>query len=130
MPNIPTSQGAVLYFNGVELGVLQNVAPSFAAGNKHEVTSMRSPVTGVGQNARVLKQYNVTSIEPGTITARFLGSPDLARNDIGGPGFLSFEWGSDATLSGQAFLETLDAEFVKGELIQWAAVFQFSGFDA
>jgi hypothetical protein len=130
VPYVPDSQGAVLFFNGVQLGVLQNVVPSFAVGNKHEVTSVRSPVTGFGQNARVLKQYNVTSIEPGTITARFLGSPDLARNDLGGPGFLSFSWGSGATLSGQAFLETLDAEFAKGELIQWAAVFQFSGFDS
>lgn len=128
MPDIPSSQGAVLYFNGLLLGVLQTANPSFAVGNKHEVTSMRSPVLGAGQNARVLKQYNVTSIEPGTFTARFLGSPDLARNDIGGPGVLSFSWGSGASLSGQAFLETLDAEFAKGELIQWAAVFQFSGF--
>lgn len=128
MPDIPSSQGAVLYFNGQMLGVLQNANPTFNVGNKHEVTSMRSPVVGAGQNARVLKQYNVTSIEPGTITARFLGSPDLARNDIGGPGILSFSWGSGATLSGQAFLETLDAEFAKGELIVWAAVFQFSGF--
>lgn len=130
MPDVPNSQGAVLRFRGQVLGVLQGVSPSFAVGNKHEVTSMRSPVTGIGQNARVIKQYNVTSIEPGTITARFLGSPDLARNDIGGPGLLSFTWGSGATLSGQAFLEALDAEFAKGELIQWAAVFQFSGFDS
>lgn len=127
--NIPDSQGAILYFRGQPLGVLQGVSPSFAVGNKHEVTSLRSPVVGQGQNARVLKQYNVTSIEPGMITARFLGSPDLARNDLGGPGFLAFSWPS-GTLSGQAFLETLDAEFAKGELIQWAAVFQFSGFDA
>lgn len=130
MPDIASSQGAVLSFRGEVLGVLQNVGPSFAVGNKHEVTSMGSLVFGAGQNARVLKQYNVTSIEPGTITARFLGSPSLARNDIGGPGLLLFAWGSGATLSGQAFLETLDAEFAKGELIQWAAVFQFSGFDS
>ena len=127
MPNIPSSQGAALFFNGQELGVLQNVNLSLAVGNKHEVTSMRSPVAGSGSSARVMRQYNVTSIEPGTITARFLGLPDLARNDIGGPGILSFTWGSGASLSGQAFLETLDAEFSKGELIVWAAVFQFSG---
>ena len=130
MPDVPNSQGAVLRFRGEVLGVLQSVNPSFAVGNKHEVTSVRSAVVGSGQNARVIKQYNVTSIEPGTITARFLGSPDLARNDIGGPGLLSFTWGSGATLSGQAFLEALDSEFAKGELIQWAAVFQFSGFDS
>ena len=130
MPDILSSQGAVLSFRGVVLGVLQNVGPSFAVGNKHEVTSMMSKVFGNGQNARVLKQYNVTSIEPGTITARFLGSPSLARNDIGGPGLLVFSWGSGSIVNGQAFLETLDAEFAKGELIQWAAVFQFSGFDS
>ena len=130
MPNIPSSQGAVLSFRGSVLGVLQNANQTFAVGNKHEVTSIRSPVVGTGQNARVIKQYNVTSIEPGTITARFLGSPDLARNNIGGPGILSFTWGSGASLIGQAFLETLDSEFAKGELIVWAAVFQFSGFDS
>lgn len=129
MPDIPDSQGATLYFNGQVLGVLQGVSPSFAAGNVHEVTNMRSPVVGTGQNARVIKQYNVTSIEPGTITARFLGSPDLARNDIGRPGFLVFSWPAGGSLSGPAFLQTLDAEFQKGELIQWAAVFQFSGFE-
>lgn len=130
MPNIPDSQGATLFFRGMALGVLQGVSPSFSVGNVSEVTSLRSPVIGAGQNARVLKQYNCTSIEPGTITARFLGSPDLARNDLGGPGVLAFSWPAGGTLSGQAFLQTLDAEFAKGELIQWAAVFQFSGFNA
>jgi hypothetical protein len=128
VPNIPSSQGAVLSFRGQVLGVLQGSSQSFAVGNKHDATNMRSPVIGSGQNARVLKQYNATSIEPGTFTARFLGSPDLARNDIGGPGMLTFTWGSGNALSGEAFLETLDAEFAKGELIVWAAVFQFSGF--
>jgi hypothetical protein len=112
------------------LGVLQNISQQYAVGNKHEVTSMRSPVVGAGQNARVIKQYNVTSIEPGTITTRFLGYPDLVRSDVGLPGLLVFSWNSSASNSGQAFLETLDAEFAKGELIQWAAVFQFSGFDS
>jgi hypothetical protein len=130
VPDIPSSQGAVLSFRGEVLGVLQNISQSFAVGNKHEVTSMKSPVTGAGQNARVLKQYNVTSIEPGTITARFLGFPGLVRSDIGKPGYLLFSWGSGASNGGQAFLETIDEEFVKGELIQWAAVFQFSGFDS
>ena len=128
MPNIPTSQGAVLSFRGQVLGVLQNVSLSLAVGNKHEVTSMRSPVAGAGQNARVLRQYNVTSIEPGTFTARFLGLPDLTVQDMGAPGALVFSYGSGRTVVGQAFLEALDSEFAKGELVQWAAVFQLSGF--
>jgi hypothetical protein len=129
VPDIPSSQGAVLSFRGQVLGVLQNANPSYSVGNKHDVTSLRSQVVGFGQNARVLKQYDVTSIEPGTITARFLGSPSLSKDDLGGPGVLSFTYGSGASINGKAFLETLDAEFSKGELIVWAAVFQFSGFN-
>lgn len=130
MPDVPDSQGATLRFRGVTLGVLQGFTPAFAAGNVHEVTSMRSPVLGSGQNARVLKQYNCTSIEPGTVTARFVGSPDLARADIGGPGTLVMTWAGGATLSGQAFCSSLDAELAVGELIRWAAEFQFTGFDS
>jgi hypothetical protein len=128
VPDIPASQGAVLSFRGQVLGVLQNANPSFVVGNKHEVTNTRSPVTGVSQNARVLKQYNVTSIEPGTITARFLGLPSLSIKDIGGSGVLLFSYGSGSTVVGQAILESLDSDFAKGELVQWAAVFQLSGF--
>jgi len=127
VPNIPTSQGSSLYFNGQQLGVLQNVSLSLAVGNKHEVTSMRSPITGSASSARVIKQYNVTSIEPGTITARFLGLPDLTVLDMGKYGVLVFSYGNGRTVRAQAFLETLDSEFTKGELVQWAAVFQLSG---
>jgi hypothetical protein len=127
VPNIPSSQGAALYFNGQELGVLQNVSLSLAVGNKHEVTSMRSPVTGSASSARVMRQYNVTSIEPGTITARFLGLPDLGVLDMGKYGLLVFSYGSGGAVTAQAFLESLDSEFAKGELVQWAAVFQLSG---
>lgn len=128
MPDVPDSQGAVLSFSGVTLGVLVGAAPSFTAGNVHEVTSMRSQVVGAGQNARVVKQYNVTSIEPGTFTARFVGLPGFSRNDIGGPGTLTFTWPNGGQLSAAAFLETVDAELSRGELIQWAAKFRFSGF--
>ena len=128
MPNIPSSQGAVLSFRGQVLGVLQGVGLSVAVGNKHEVTSLRSTVIGDGQNARVLKQYNVTSIEPGAFTAKFLGLPSLTVQDIGAPGVLVFSYGSGGVVTVQAFLESIDSEFAKGELVQWAAVFQLSGF--
>jgi len=127
VPNIPNSQGAALFFNGQQLGVLQTVSLSLAVGNKHEVTSMRSPVTGSASSARVMRQYNVTSIEPGTITARFLGLPDLGVLDMGKYGLLLFSYGNGRSVAAQAFLETLDSEFAKGELVQWAAVFQLSG---
>lgn len=129
MPDVPDSQGATISFAGTTLGVLIGFTPSFSTGNVHEFTSVRSPVIGTGQNARVVKQYTVTSIEPGTVTARFLGAADLARNDVGRPGALVVSW-NGGSLSGMAFLQDLQAEFSRGELRQWAATFQFSGFDS
>ncbi len=128
MPDVPDSQGATLAFNGQTLGVLQGVSPAFTAGNVQEVTSLRSPVVGAGQNARVVKQFNVTSIDPGTVTARFIGLPGFSRNDIGGPGTLTLTWPIGTQLSAAAFLVDINAELTRGELVQWAAVFKFSGF--
>lgn len=122
------SQSAKLLFDGKTIGVLVGVSPAYQVGNVHEVTDHQSPVIGDGPAARVLKQYNVTSIEPGTIQARFVGSPELTRDDIGRPGVLSFTWAGGGKLSGKAFATALDAEFKVGELIQWSATFQFSGF--
>ena len=127
MPNVPDSQSATLYFKGVALGVLQSVLPAFSAGHVSEMTSVRSPVIGEGQNARVIKQYNCTSIEPGTMQCRFLGAADLARNDVGGPGMLVFSW-PGGQLSGAAFCSDLQAEFSVGQVRQWTATFQFTGF--
>lgn len=124
---IPDAQGATVTFDGKTLGVLRSLSPVFSAGTVHEVTSHASPLTGSGQNARLLKQYNCTSIEPGTLQCRFLGTPDLARNDIGGPQMLSFSW-SGGTVSGQAICTELQAEIAYGDLVQWAATFQFTGF--
>jgi hypothetical protein len=128
VPDVPDSQGATLSFDGTVLGILRGVSPSFSAGNIHEVTSMRSPVLGAGQNARVLKQFNCTSVDTGSVTARFIGLPGFSRNDIGGPGTLTLTWPSGGTLSAAAVLEQLDAELTTGELVQWVARFKFTGF--
>lgn len=129
MPDIPDGHGATLYFRGVALGPVQSVTPNFTAGNVQDFTSHRSSVIGAGQNARVLRQYNCTSIEPGTMQCKFLGSASLSRNDVGGPGTLSFSW-PGAELSGQAFCSDLQADFAVGQLVQWSATFQFTGFDS
>ena len=127
MTYISDSQGATLYFNGVELGRMQGVDTSVAAGNVQEVTSLKSPVMGQGQNARLLKQYNCTSVEPGTMQLRFIGSAGLNRNDIGGPGRLVLTW-PNGTLSWIAFCSDLQAGFSVGQLQQWTATFQATGF--
>lgn len=121
------SQGATVAFNGTQLGVLQGATPAFNVGNVHDVTSLRSSVIGEGASARVISQYNCTSIDPGTLQVRFIGHPGLARNDLGGPGLLVLSWYS-GTISGMAICLDVQADFAVGALIQWSATFQFTGF--
>lgn len=127
MPDIPDGHGATVVFDGVSLGELLDVTPAFAAGNIHETTSMGATIVGAGQNARVIRQYNVTSIEPGTIVIKCLGYSPLTRDDIGRPGALSFVFGN-GSLSGQAVPIAVDATIATGELVQWSATFQFTGY--
>lgn len=128
MPDdLADSQGATISFRGTELGALTGFSPAFAVANVSEMTSVRSPVVGTGPAARVVKQYSATSIEPGTVTMRFLGAASLARNDCGLAGALVISW-PGGSLSGDAFLEQLDADWTRGELRQWAATFRFTGF--
>lgn len=125
---ILSSHGATVSFNGQPLGALIGATPSFSAGNVHDVTGMRAEVIGDGSSARVIRQYSVSSIEPGTITCRFLGNPSLGRNDVGRIGKVTFSWQSGNSISAQATLIRVDAEFNRGELIQWSAEFMANGF--
>lgn len=128
MPDIADGHGATVAFNGTVLGSLVGIQPAFQAANVHEVTSLTPTIVGSGQNARVVKQYNVTSIDSGVVTVSFLGSPGLSRNDIGYPAPFSVVAGTSISLSGQAVCIQLDADVRVGELMRWNAVFQFTGF--
>ena len=127
MPDIPDSHGATLSFNGVTLGYVQNVTPSFSAGTVHDMTSKRSPVLGTGSSARIQKQVSCTSVEPGTFNCKFWGAPTLTIGQVGQIGTLSFV-GGGSSMSMQAFLSELQSEHVVGQPAQWSATFSFTGF--
>jgi hypothetical protein len=127
MPYIEDSQGATLLFNGVELGTYVSMSPSWQTGNVHEVTSKDSQVLGTGTDARVLRQYNVSAMEPGQVQVRFLGNPTLRLDQIGVTGTLAIIWAGGA-YSGNGFAIDLAGDIKAGELIQWSMTFQFSGY--
>lgn len=122
--SVQDSQGAALSWNGVALGTLIESSPSFAAGNVHEITDVGATVIGDGVNSRVIKRYNVTSIEPGALTARFIGDPAFDRSSIGGEGVLRFTWPGGNALTFRAAVVKCEATFARGEFIQWIAEFQ------
>lgn len=127
MPDIPDSHGATLSFNGVQLGYVQNVTPSFSAGTVQDMTSKRSPVLGTGTNARIQKQVSCTSVEPGTLSCKFWGSPRLTIDQVGSTGTLSFT-GGGSSMSMKAYLADLQSDHAVGQFAQWSATFNFTGF--
>jgi hypothetical protein len=127
MPDIEDCQGATLLFDGVELGTYISMSSSWSASGVHETTSKDSSVLGTGTNARVIRQYNCSSIEPGQVTVKFLGNASFKFLDTGIEGMLSISWpGGD--YSGYGFVTQIDVDIVRGELVQLAMQFQFSGF--
>jgi hypothetical protein len=103
------------------------MSPSWQTGNVHETTSVNSPVLGRGTDSRVLRQYNVSAMEPGQVQVRFLGNPTLDLDKIGISGDLSIEW-PGGSYSGAGFAIDLAGDIKAGELIQWTMTFQFSGY--
>ena len=127
MPDVQNAQGATLTFNGVTLGTYISMSPSWAVGNVHETTSVDSQILGRGADARVLKQYNVSAMEPGSVVVKFLGNPELKLDQIGVTGRLAIVW-PGGSYSGNGFATARDGDLAAGELIQWAMTFQFSGY--
>jgi hypothetical protein len=122
----PTSQGSTVSFRGVEVGRLRSWKLQPGSATFEESTNVLSPVIGSGQDARVVKQYTCTAIDPGGVDLTVWGVPPFSDTDIGSRGTLSvvFDGGS---LSREAYLETFDGSGNVGEFISGSARFKFSG---
>jgi len=127
VPNIEDSQGASVTFNGAALGTYVSMSPSWAVGSVHETTNINSPIVGRGTDSRVLKQYNVSTVEPGSVVVKFLGNPTLTYDQIGKTGQLNISW-TNGSYSAKGFATALDGDISRGELVQWSMTFQFSGY--
>ena len=127
MADIEDSQTATLLFDGEELGVYVGMSPKWSVGSVHETTNKDSPILGIGTDARVLKQYNCTTMEPGMVEMRFIGNPNLTLQNIGKTGMLAISW-PGGSYSGKGFAIDLQGDMASGELIRWSMTFQFSGY--
>jgi hypothetical protein len=126
MPGLYSSHGASVSFDGTPIGYLTGFDAESRAGQLYETTNVTSPVVGTGANARVVKQYDATSIEPPTISITFWGPPSFAATDAGFKATLVFDAPGD-TISGEAILMSFSHS---GRPNQWstgAATFQLTG---
>jgi len=122
----PSSQGSTVSFGGIPMGRLTSWR--IVAGNARfqEVTSLVSPVVGMGGDARVVAQWDCTSIDPGGVDIQVRDCPPFITNEIGSRGtvVVTFATGSVAL---DAFLETFDVSGNVGEFLRGTARFRFSG---
>ena len=123
---VQDSQGALVYWNGLELGTYVSISPSWSVASPYECTHASSLVVGEGESARVLKQYNASAIEPGGAVVEFIGNVSLTIDDIGAPGILAISW-PGFSYTARGFVQNLDGVAARGELVQFSLRFQFNG---
>jgi hypothetical protein len=124
---VDDSQGARVFWNGIELGTYVSISPSWSVASPYECTNASSLIVGAGAGARVLKQYNASAIEPGEAVVEFIGSVSLTIDEMGAPGILAISWPGFSYVA-NAFLGRLNGVAARGELVHFSLTFQFTGF--
>lgn len=126
MPGFYSSHGTAVSFDGVPIGYLTGFDTECKAGETHEVTHVESPVFGTGANARVVKEYDVTSIEPPTLTFTFWGPPSFLSTDAGLKAEIVFDSPGNL-ISGEAILMAFNHSGRAGQWSTGTATFQLTG---
>jgi len=120
-----TSQGTTVSFNG-SISQLLTVKVSASAGSTTDATGAGATVLGSGAAARVLKQLDMTSVEPAKVSVTFLGAAPFSISEIGIKSTISVS-GTGIGLSGEAYLSSFETTASVGEMLRGSAEFQLTG---
>lgn len=126
MPGLYSSHGTSVIFGGRTIGFLTGFDTEAKAGDVQEVTHVDSPVFGVGANARVLRQYDCTSIEPPTLSFTFWGPASFAPEDAGLKAQIVFD-SPGSVIFGEAILMSFAHAGRAGQWSTGTATFQLTG---
>lgn len=126
MPGFYSSHGTSVSFGGVNIGYLDGYDWEVKAGQLVEKTHVGSRVVGTGASARVVKEYDCTSVEPPTLTFTFFGPPSYSKDDAGAKGTIVFST-PGATVSGPAILVSFSHSGRSGQWSKGVASFQLTG---
>lgn len=121
-----SSHGSYVAVSGRVIGRLLNVKPTIAAGSPVDVTSVDSPMLGSGRNSRIVRQYDCSMVEPGSVTATMLGLPGVGLE--AGKLVPMTVYVAGYTLSGEGYLSGFEPEANVGEFVRCSVTFQFTGF--
>jgi hypothetical protein len=126
MPGPYSSHGTTVTFASADIGYLTDFDVTSEAGQLYDSTNVTSTVVGTGANARVVREYDCTSIDPPIVVISFWGPS----------GYTSFQTGTKAVLeftapgnylSGEAILTKWNHSGRKGQWSIGRAEFQLTG---
>lgn len=130
MPGQYPSNGLTVTFAGVEIGWLSGHDWEAKISELVDKTSAASRVVGSGANARVVKEYDATSIEPVLFSFTFWGPPSYSADDAGLKGELVFDApGLAEPIAGEAILMDFRHSGRSGQWATGSANFQLTGAD-
>lgn len=124
---MPSSHGFSAAFGGVTLGKVQRFRLSLPGGQLVDVTAQGATVVGTGGNARVVRQVDITAIDPMTLEVEFFGNPSsLGPTDRGRRATLAASCGA-FSVSSSALLTNIEFSGQVRDKIRGVAQFTFDG---
>lgn len=122
----PTSQGTTCSFNGVALGRVTGFRAAPGTAVFAESTNVTSTVVGSGAEARIVKTYDCTAIDPGSVEFTLYGCPPYSVGQIGLKASVSVTY-DGGSLSRPAFLEAFEVTGAVGQFLVGRASFKLTG---
>ena len=122
-----SAQGTTVSWGGDNLGMLTSVQVRAGRSQLVDVTSVNATVLGTGENSRVLREVQVASVEPASVslTAYSTGIA-ISQNDRGDTRFLEIE-GDGWFYNGNAILMDYNLVANVGGFVTVSMEFQFTG---
>ena len=120
---MPTpAQGSAVSFAGSNIGQILAFTSGSPTAVTTETTGGDATIIGSQSDARVVRSFDCTAVDPGSVSVRLLGMPPYAPEDIGSKGTLSFSTASGAETF-DAILQSYEVEASVGDLLRGSASF-------
>lgn len=126
MPGVDSPHGTTVVFADVAIGYLTGFDAEAKAGPLIDSTNVNSPVIGEDWSSRVVRLYDVTSVEPPTLTVTFWGPPTFSEYSCGMKGQLEFAT-QNKSISGEAILLSWNYSGRPNQYTTGTATFQLTG---
>ena len=122
-----SAQGTTVSWGGDNLGMLTSVQVRAGRSQLVDVTSVNATVLGTGENSRVLREVQVASVEPASVSlTAYSTGISVSQNDRGDTRMLDIQ-GDGWFYNGNAILMDYNLVANVGGFVTISMEFQFTG---